>query len=234
MKHTISCVLAIMFLSFTSTACFAGKAAKARVPDSTDLRAYVESAHKLSKESNAAEGSLWISNGYYSSLFRDPKARFVNDVVTIVVSESTQAVASADAKNTRDTANTASFSNLFGVEKKISELPNLVSGKSSSSFTGTGSTTRATTLQTTLTARVTDVLPNGYLVVEGTRELRVNNENQIVSLSGIVRPEDIGSNNMIPSAAVGQMSVRVQGKGVVSQPIKPGWLYKILTGILPF
>ncbi len=233
MKHTVQGIIAIMILSFTSAACFAGKA-KAKVPDPTDLHAYVESAHNQSKENNAAEGSLWTSNGYFSSLYRDPKARFVNDMVTIVVSENTQAVASADAKTTRDTANSANFDNLFGIEKKISELPNLLSGKSSSSFTGTGETSRATTLQTTLSARVVDVLPNGYLVVEGFRELRVNNENQSVYLTGVIRPEDIALNNTIPSAAVAQMSVRVQGKGVVSQPTKPGWLYRILTGILPF
>ena len=79
-----------------------------------------------------------------------------------------------------------------------------------------------------------DVLPNGYLVVEGMREIRVNNENQSVYLTGVVRPEDINANNTVLSSSVAQMSVRVQGHGAVSQPIKPGWLYKILTGILPF
>jgi flagellar L-ring protein precursor FlgH len=233
MKYTIQGVIAITLLSLTSAACFTGKA-NVRVTDPTDLRAYVESAHKQSKENSPTEGSLWTGNGYYSSLYRDPKARFVNDMVTIVVSETTQAVASADAKSTRDTANSAGFDHLFGIEKKISEIPTLVSGKSSSSFTGTGETSRATTLQTTLSARVVDVLPNGYLLVEGFREIRVNNENQSLYLTGVIRPDDIALNNTIPSAAVAQMSVRVQGRGVVSQPTKPGWLYKILTGILPF
>jgi flagellar L-ring protein precursor FlgH len=110
----------------------------------------------------------------------------------------------------------------------------MVSGKSDSSFEGTGSTSRETTLQTSLTARIIDVLPNGYLVVEGMREIRVNNENQSVYLTGVVRPEDINANNTVLSSSVAQMSVRVQGKGVVSQPIKPGWLFKILNGVLPF
>jgi len=110
----------------------------------------------------------------------------------------------------------------------------MLSGKGSSSFEGEGSTSRATTLETTLTARVIDVLPNGYLVVEGMREIRVNNENQSVYLSGVVRPDDITSNNVVLSSSIAQMSVRLQGKGIVSQPIKPGWLYKILSGIMPF
>jgi flagellar L-ring protein FlgH len=231
MKYSVQCVFSIVFIAVFSAGCFSSKA---RVNDPTDIRAYVESAHRSHSETNAGEGSLWASNGYYSGLYRDPKARYIDDMLTIVVSESTQAVASADAKNARNTQMTAGFDNLFGAEKHINELPTLVAGKSSSSFEGKGSTSRATVLETRLSARVIDVLPNGYLVVEGIREIKVNNENQSVYLTGVVRPEDINSNNAVPSSAVAQMSVRVQGRGVVSQPIKPGWLYRILTGILPF
>ena len=214
---------------------FAGCAAnKVKVNDPTDVREYAESAAKTTMETEAGSGSLWSANGYRSDLFRDLKARYINDVVTILVSETTQAVASADAKNSRATSATAGFDKLFGAEKAIKEIPTMLSGKSNSSFEGKGSTSRATTLETSLTARVIDVLPNGYLVVEGKREIRVNNENQSVFLTGVVRPEDINRNNVVLSSAVAQMSVRVQGRGVVSQPIKPGWLYKILTGILPF
>jgi flagellar L-ring protein precursor FlgH len=162
------------------------------------------------------------------------KARHVNDVVTIRVYETTQAVASADAINSRETSASAGFDHLFGAEKLVSELPNLVGGESSSSFEGSGSTSRATTLQTNLTARVVDVLPNGYLVVEGMREINVNNESQSVYLTGVVRPQDIDSNNTVYSSAVAQMKVSVEGRGVVSQPIKPGWLFRILNGIMPF
>jgi len=207
---------------------------KARVNDPTDLRAYIENANKQAAESTRNEGSIWTSSGYRSNLFRDPKARYINDVVTIRVSETTAASATADAKNTKSTAATAGFDKLFGAEKSIKELPTMLSGKSDSSFAGQGSTSRATTLQTNMTARVIDVLPNGYLVLEGMREIQLNNENQSVYLTGVVRPEDISPANIVLSSAIAQMSVRVQGRGFVSQPIKPGWLYKILNGILPF
>ena len=231
MKHPIHGFFPILFVVLVLTGC---AAKRARVNDPTDIRGYVESAAKSKVETEAGEGSLWEGNGYRANLFRDLKARYINDVLTIRVSETTQAVASADAKNSRSTSATAGFNNLFGMEKGIKELPTLVSGKSDSSFDGKGSTSRATTLETNLTARVIDVLPNGYLVVEGKREIRVNNESQSVYLTGVVRPEDINQNNVVSSASVAQMSVRVQGRGVVSQPIKPGWLYRILTGILPF
>lgn len=230
MRCSAPSIFAIAIFSTCTAGCFSSRV---QVKDPTDLRSYVESAHKTRSETGSAEGSLWV-NGYNSDLFRDPKARYMDDMVTIVVSESTQAVASADAKNSRDTALSAGFDTLFGLEKKIKELPNLANGKASSSFEGKGSTTRATTLETTLTARVIDVLPNGYLVVEGMREIRVNNENQSIYLTGVVRPEDISSANTVLSSSIAQMSVRVQGRGVVSQSTNPGWLYRILTGIMPF
>jgi flagellar L-ring protein precursor FlgH len=227
------------WLPFILILCLLGAAAgcvksRAQVKDPTDLREYVDSAKRASLEEERNEGSLWTSSGRYSNLFRDPKAHNIHDIVTIRVSESTQALASADTSNARSTNATAGFTNLFGLEKGISELPTMVSGKSSSSFDGEGSTSRQTTLSTNLTARVVDVLPNGYLVVEGMREIRVNDENQSVYLSGVIRPEDISQNNIISSSAIAQMSVRLEGRGVVSQPINPGWLYKILNGILPF
>jgi flagellar L-ring protein precursor FlgH len=198
------------------------------------LGTYVAEANAQAAPPQSKDGSLWAGQGPYANLFRDFKARQVNDVVTILVSETTQADSAADAANSKETSAKAGFSNLFGAEKKISELGSAVGGQSSSSFKGTGSTTRASSLTTTVTARVKAVLPNGYLVIEGVRELRVNNENQTIYVTGIVRPEDINARNVVPSGAIAQMEIRVQGKGVVSQPLKPGWLYRILNGILPF
>ncbi len=228
--YTLSVIVSIIFI-FGASGCASNNV---QVHDPTNLRGYIEDAHKRKAEEKTGEGSLWTSNAYRSDLFRDPKARYVDDVVTIRVLESTQAVASADARNNRATKAEAGFEALLGMEKKIQELPAFLSGTSSSTFEGEGSTSRETTLQTNLTARVIDVLPNGYLVVEGFREIHVNNENQSVYLTGVVRPEDIGPGNVVLSSAVGQMLVRVEGRGVVSQPINPGWLYRILNGVLPF
>jgi len=231
MRYAAAGFLLIMSVVLACTGC---GPTSAKAKDPTDIGAYVESAKKLEAETQRNEGSLWTGNSYRSNLFRDSKARYINDIVTIRVVETTQAVASAEAKNSKETSASSGFDNLFGLEKAIKELPTTVSGKGSSSFEGTGSTSRSTTLETNLAARVIEVLPNGYLVVEGKREVHVNNENQSVYLTGVVRPEDISANNVVASSAIAQMSVRLQGKGVVSQPIKPGWLYKILNGIMPF
>lgn len=198
------------------------------------LSNYLAEANAQAAAQQTREGSLWMGHGTSTSLIRDFKAREVNDVVTIVVSETTQANSAADTTSSKDSSAKAAAANLFGAEKLIKELPSAVDLKSSSSYKGSGATSRATALTTTVTARVKAVLPNGYLMIEGVRELRLNNEAQTIFLTGVVRPEDISAKNLVPSGAIAQMEVRVQGHGVVSQPQKPGLLYRILTGILPF
>jgi len=220
--------------AFAFTGCFIGGGKQARVADPTGIGQYRDEAKQAGEASSENTGSLWTGSGQHSNLFRDMKARYVNDVVTIQVSESTQATASADASASRSASMSNGIDSLVGLQGGIKELPSLVSGNGETDFDGKGSTSRATQIQTTMTARVTDVLPNGYLVVEGRREIRVNNENQSIVLSGIVRPNDINKNNVVPSSAVAQMAMRVEGKGTVSKPLKPGWLYQILNGILPF
>ncbi len=198
------------------------------------LEAYVADAKRPSDLDKPSEGSLWSNYGRRSDLFRDPKARDVNDMVTIRVVESTAATSAADASSSKNSQVQAGISNLFGLEKKVNELPNLANAKTANTYGGKGSTSRVTTVQTNLAARVVDILPNGYLVVEGVKEIRLNNENQNIHVTGVVRPEDISRGNVVLSSAVAQLSVRLQGRGVVSQPLNPGWLYKILNGILPF
>lgn len=198
------------------------------------LSAYVTEAKNPTQANLPAEGSLYVSHGQRSDLVRDFRARELNDSVTIQVVETTVASTSADAKTTKDTSMTTEIPDFFGLQKQINELPTLIDGKSTSAFKGAGSTSRTSSLRTNVSARVVDVLPNGYLVVEGAREVRLNNENQMVTITGVVRPVDISQNNVVLSSAISQMSVKVQGKGLVSQPLNPGWLFKILNGIWPF
>jgi flagellar L-ring protein precursor FlgH len=220
--------------AFAFNGCAASRIIKQTpVVDPTGIEEYRAEAKRAAEAAEFNAGSLWTSSGQHSNLFRDMKARYVNDVVTIRVSETTSAVSTADASNNRSSSMSAGIDALVGLQDGVKELPNLASGAGQIRFNGQGATSRATQVQTTLTARVTDVLPNGYLVVEGTREVRVNNENQTIVLSGVVRPSDINRSNVVLSSAVAQMSLRVQGKGTVSQPLKPGWLYQIINGIWP-
>ena len=100
---------------------------------------------------------------------------------------------------------------------------------------GKGTTSRDNTLTTTLTAEVLSVLPNGNLVVQGQKDIMVNSERQIVTVRGIVRPDDLSPTNSIASDRLARLEVHVNGKGVVEDAVRrPNILYRILLGLLPF
>jgi flagellar L-ring protein FlgH len=204
------------------------------VASTTALQTYVAEAKVPSPTDQRFEGSLWSNQGRRSDLFRDPKSRFVNDIVTIHVVESTSASSTADAANAKEASMTAGVASLGGLEKRVKELPNAVAGSTSGKYKASGSTSRDTSVTTYISARVVDVLPNGYMVLDAMKDIRINNENQTIHVTGIARPEDINRSNVILSSSLAQMTLNVQGKGVVSQTLSPGWLYKILMGILPF
>lgn len=86
-----------------------------------------------------------------------------------------------------------------------------------------------------MSARVTHVLPNGYLVLEGTKNVVVNSEHQVVTVRGVIRPADLTTGNVITSNQLAQMEIKIDGKGVVNDAIRrPNILYRILLGLLPF
>jgi flagellar L-ring protein precursor FlgH len=114
-------------------------------------------------------------------------------------------------------------------------LSRLAGLSSNSELNGEGATTRETHLSTSLSARVVHVMSNGNLVIQGTKQITINDETQTVVLRGIVRPVDIDTGNAILSERIAEMEVRVNGKGVVGSAIRrPFFLYRLLLGILPF
>ena len=98
-------------------------------------------------------------------------------------------------------------------------------------FKGGGSTTRSGALNAVLTARVAGVLPNGDLELEGVREIDINGDRQILVVTGVVRPSDVGPGNVVPSTAVGQMRIRYFGRGLIKDNLNPGWLVRVLNKI---
>ena len=200
------------------------------------LEEYVRQARSSQPALQTAEGSLYSDAGLNSYLFTDLKARRVNDILTIRVTESTTASSGADTNATRKSSTSLAIPNLFGLENHTGSVPlaNLVSATSDSAFAGEGATNRQGRLSALLSARVREVLPNGDLVIEGIKELKVNNERQTLTLFGVVRTRDIAPNNVVPSTAIANMQVQLDGKGVVSDHLNPGWLYRVLTKVWPF
>ncbi len=182
-----------------------------------------------------SSGSLYAIGGSLGDLAMDFRATRVGDVVTVVVSEQANANAQGTTATKRTSAAKSSVSSLFGARAATGALANLADVNSQQQLNGQGSTSRQSTLTTTLSARVIKVLPNGNLIVEGTKSVAINSEAQKVSLRGIVRPIDIGPDNSITSTRVADLEVCINGKGVVNDAIhRPNLLYRILLGIMPF
>jgi flagellar L-ring protein precursor FlgH len=205
-------------------------------PEKSALDQYVEDAHRRAAASAAdSPGSLWSPPATLADLAIDVRARSVDDLVTIVVNEQASAVSTGLTKTARASSVNAAVTSAAGVLPAASRLANLANVNSTSSLNGQGTTSRQTTLTTTITARVIDVLPNGYLVIEGSKTVLVNSENQVVTIRGVVRPTDLTNANTVQSGNVAQMELKINGRGVVNDSIhRPNILYRILLGILPF
>jgi flagellar L-ring protein precursor FlgH len=186
--------------------------------------------------SNYASGSLWqVSSG---GLVEDFKARVRGDTVTVVITEQASASKEATTSTNRTTAVSAGVPNLLGLEttaiKNYMDLSKLMNADTSSKYDGSGSTTRKENLNATITARVVEVLANGNLLIEGRRNVKVNNEDQIIVLEGTVRPKDISAENIVNSAQIADARITYSGKGIISDRQKPGWLMNILDYVWPF
>jgi flagellar L-ring protein precursor FlgH len=200
------------------------------------LDQYVEQAHKRAAANEAASpGSLYSGEAVWANLAIDNRARSIDDIVTIVVNEQASAVSTGVTKTARASSANAAVTSIAGTLPAAGKLANLVNLNSAVSLNGQGTTSRQTTLTTTVTARVIDVLPNGYLVIEGHRSVLVNSENQKVTIRGVVRPADLTNANTVQSGSIGQMELRINGKGVVNDAIhRPNFLFRLFLGLLPF
>jgi flagellar L-ring protein precursor FlgH len=181
-------------------------------------------------------GTLYSDSAPSLYLFRDLKARSVNDILTIQINENATASNSANTSTKKEGDVSVKASSLGGLEKGNSALnfASILAGASSLNFAGQGSTSRAGQLQAFVSARVIEVFPNGDLGIEGVKEVTINRERQVLRIRGIVRPRDITPNNVVLSTAIGNMEVVFDGKGIVSDANKPGFIYRLLQWVVPF
>jgi flagellar L-ring protein FlgH len=183
----------------------------------------------------ASPGSLFIQSGRLADSVRDVRAGVVDDIVTIVVSESLAAVASGATNSSRKSSATSSINAAYGVLNSAARIANPLNISGDQELAGAGSTSRNMTLSTTISARVIEVRPNGNLVIEATRDIGVNSEKQSITIHGMVRPADLTTNNVVTSTQVADLTVKVNGKGVVGDAVRrPHFLYRLLLGLLPF
>lgn len=189
---------------------------------------------------SAEDGGLWHENAPLTAMFTDQKARTVGDIVTIKIVETSSATNKASTDTDRTSSLSASLDAFFNLEDKFPATDPFfnpfsgVGGGMSSDFQGSGTTKRSGDLSASITALVTQVLPSGNLVLTGTREVMINNENQVIQLSGVVRPRDISARNEVLSTYIADARISYAGNGIINDRQRTGWLSNIVNTIWPF
>jgi flagellar L-ring protein precursor FlgH len=182
---------------------------------------------------SASPGSTFNSAGLLINSARDLRASQIDDIVTILVADRATAASKGVTNSSRKSSAKYGIDSLYGPLK--APWTNLAGASGDRQLQGQGETSRENNLTTTLAARVTRVLPNGNLIVEGSKSVAVNSEVQVVRIRGILRPADVSPANIARSERLSDLEIEINGKGVVGDAIKrPFILYRILMGLLPF
>jgi flagellar L-ring protein precursor FlgH len=203
---------------------------------------YVEQMPSKENESVKNPGSLF-TNG--DNLFSDTKAKKVNDIVTILITEQISQSSQASKKLTEANSDAGGLFDAsvsggvniggrkYGLGKTGFSL-NMPSMNSSRSFQGSGSTQRKEQFQTTITARIVKILANGNYYIYGTREIFVDGQKQVIKISGVIRPEDISPDNTIDSKYIADAKIAYETEGSIKRYTTQNWLAKIWSAIAPW
>ena len=186
--------------------------------------------------SAARADSLWSNTGQTAkSMFADRKAAAKGDILTIVVAESAVAQSSQSKKSTRDSSLQDAISRFIysGTGLHKGELPG-VSATGKSTYSGGGDVSNSQSLSSRAAVLVTDVLPNGNLVIEGVRVVTFSGETQYVVLHGLVRQDDIARDNSVVSTNIADARVEFYAEGALTDAQKRGWLAKAYEKLRPF
>ncbi|MDD5758343.1 MAG: flagellar basal body L-ring protein FlgH [Desulfobulbaceae bacterium] len=191
------------------------------------------------KMAQPSEGSIYSAKS--KNIYQDNRARRIGDIVLVKIVETSNGKKSANTKTTRDSSFTGGIASLFGFEQSLltnggTHTPSLTSinANLSNSFEGKGDTDRSSSVTATMSAKVVDIAMDGNLMIQGYREIRVNNETQHIILSGIVRPSDITQDNSILSSNIADARIEYNGTGALASKQEPGWLTNALDVIWPF
>lgn len=177
------------------------------------------------------DGSLWPGDSQKNLMFADNKANAVGDIVTVHVLESTTALNKANTTDERSTSGTFEFNSAAGDSATV---PTAFTAGGGLKNKGTGVTGRSDSFSTTVSCLVTEVLPNGNLVVEGQRRMKINDEEQFIIVRGMIRKDDITYNNTITSSQMANADIIYTGSGGIDGGTGPGWLGEVLQSIWPF
>ncbi len=233
-----------LLLIMATITLFSGCTAKLTEPElDFEPPEYVEQMpSKEDEKSYTSSGSIFGQGD--NPLFSDHKAMHVNDIVTVTITENTNSSNSVNKKiSESDTTELGGGTfTAGGTNNAISSLANRASGltnvgfnaNSSSSFSGKGSYSKAASFQTTISARIIKVLENGNYFITGRRDILIDDEKQIVQISGVIRPYDIDQNNQINSDKISEAKILYRSEGELDRATQQGWGTKAIKAIWPF
>jgi flagellar L-ring protein precursor FlgH len=183
--------------------------------------------------------SLWRQGS--RTFLRDQRAAAVGDLVTVLVSIQDEADMENSTKRSRENNESMGLPRLLGLEASYGRLlpagidpANLVSANSSSNVDGNGTLKRSEQINLRVAATVTQVLPNGNLVVAGRQQVRVNQELRDLQVGGIIRPQDIGSDNTVKHDRLAEARIAYGGRGTISDVQRPRYGQELMDIIMPF
>ncbi|MDO9049674.1 MAG: flagellar basal body L-ring protein FlgH [Methylobacter sp.] len=216
-NRTVFCILAIMLSLLEACTPIPQRDPAFSPVAPADLRPPVQSS-----------GSIYQA-GYDMRLFEDHTAKRVGDILTITLKEDTQARKADDLNTKKDTSMSASAPSIFGIAASAftgqSPKTELASTKE---FKGAGAADQSNSLNGNISVTVVELLPNGNLSVRGEKRVTLNQGDEFIRLSGIVRPVDINSSNIISSDKVADVTIMYVGEGAMADASKMGWLARIL------
>ena len=181
--------------------------------------------------------SLWRNGS--RAFFKDQRAARIGDILTVTVNITDKANIANETQRSRTAKDDSGITDFIGAETLGAQAKKVLPGRiltadSTSSSDGKGSVNRQEALQTNVAAVVTQLLPNGNLVVEGKQEIRVNFEIRELIVAGIVRPEDIQSDNTIDSSKIAQARIAYGGRGQITDVQQPRYGQQVMDVLLPF
>lgn len=176
--------------------------------------------------------SLWDDR--QSRLFTDPRAFQIGDVLTVLISINDRAKLKNDTSRNRKAKRSLGLGGTYDADGVQGSFTADGDVHSETDTEGTGATTRSESIDMSIAAIVTQVLPNGNLIIEGTQEVRVNAELRILTIAGVVRPSDIGAQNTIPYERIAEARVSYGGRGRLTEVQQPPYGQQFLDIVLPF
>lgn len=250
MRHSkLGLLTAALLISTTLAGCGAGDrlADVGRAPDMspvdnpTTREDYRAVSMPMPTPQNAIKqkNSLWASNR--QAFFEDQRADNIGDILTVTIDIDDKAELENETERTRNSAENAGLAALLGYQADLAKvLPEavdnnaLVGADATSNFQGSGSVDREEEIQMRLAAIVTQILPNGNMVIQGRQEVRVNFEKRVLELAGVIRPQDITIDNQISYDKVAEARVSYGGKGQITDVQQPRYGQQVYDVLFPF